>query len=150
MPFTPARVLRALDPDALVAGARVALLANATVAGLVGASVHPEVAPEGAPSPYIVLALASVVYESRYNDPAINALMDVSAYTTGWSTTTIRALIPACLTALIDTPWTATGLLLNAVTMEESGAGFRQVSAVTNGTMVRGRQFTIRVHASKV
>jgi hypothetical protein len=150
---------RALDPDVIVDGARAALLANSTVAGYVAARIYPELAPEGAAAPFVVLALASTVYESNYNDPMVAALLDVSCYTEGASTTAVRALMTACLTALIDTSWQVPGLTKIAATMEDGdgnlpggsgGTGFREVPPeVINGVIVRGEQFTIRVLAEK-
>lgn len=145
---------RAIDADTLIDGARSALVANATIASLLNIATYPNrIAPEaieeGVTAPYIVLALASVVYESDYNLPGVNALLDVSCYTEGFSTTTVRQLMTACLSSLLDVPWTASGMTLTAVTMEESGTGVRPVSVVTNGIMTRGRQATIRIHATK-
>jgi hypothetical protein len=141
---------RALDPDVIVDGARAALLANSTVAGYVAARIYPELAPEGAAAPFVVLALASTVYESNYNDPMVAALLDVSCYTEGVSTTAVRALMTACLTALLDTPWTIPGLTKIAASMEDAGAGLRNLTTVESGVVVRGRQATIRVRAEKV
>jgi hypothetical protein len=140
---------RALDPDVIVDGARAALLANSTVAGYVAARIYPELAPEGAAAPFVVLALASTVYESNYNDPMVAALLDVSCYTEGTSTTAVRALMTACLTALIDTSWQVPGLTKITANAEESGTGMRQITEVVNGTIIRGRQATIRVRALK-
>jgi hypothetical protein len=150
---------RAIDPGAIREGVRTALLANSTVAGYVAARIYPGIAPEGAAAPYVILTRVSMVYASSYNDPIVNALIDVSAYTEGDSTTVVRALITACLTALIDTQWTIPGLRLIAATMEDGdgnlpggsgGTGFREVPPeVINGVIVRGEQFTIRVLAEK-
>jgi acyl-coenzyme A thioesterase PaaI-like protein len=90
-----------------------------------------------------------VVYESTYQGPTINALLDVSAYTTGNSTTTVRALITACLAALIDSAWSIVGMTTVGATMEMSGSGFRSLTQVVAGQIVRGRQFTLRVIAEK-
>jgi hypothetical protein len=159
MPIT--RIARAIDPGAIREGARTALLANSTVSGYVGGvRIYPALAPEGAAAPYVVLGRVSMVYASSYNDPIVNALIDVSAYTEGDSTTVVRALITACLTALIDTPWTIPGLRLVDATMENGdgnlpggsgGLGFREPPPeVINGVILRGEQFTIRVLAEKV
>jgi hypothetical protein len=66
----PVSVTRALDPDALIDGARAALLANGTIATALNTASNPgrianEMVAQGTPPPYIVLALASTVYESR-------------------------------------------------------------------------------------
>jgi hypothetical protein len=142
-------VPRAIDAWVLLDGARAALLANSTVAGFVGTRIYPGVAQEGTAAPYIVLALASTIYESPYQDPTLNTLLDVSAYTSGGSTTTVRTLITACITALVDTPWTAAGLAIQSANMEEAGTGFREVDTVDSGVMTRGRQLTLRVRAAK-
>lgn len=143
------RVPKALDVDCILDGARAALLASGAVAAIT-TRIYPRQAPEGAASPYIVLALASTVYESTYNTPTINTLLDVSCYVEGWSTATVRALTTACLAALIDAPWTAAGLTIESANMEEAGTGIRDVDDVTSGKMVRGKQATIRVRAMKV
>jgi hypothetical protein len=147
MPITI--IPRALDPDVIVDGARAALLANSTVAAAVAARIYPELAPEGSIAPFIVLALASTIYESAYNDPMVNALLDVSCYTEGVSTTAVRALMTACLTALIDTPWAIAGLTKITANMEEAGTGFRNLTTVENGLVIRGRQATLRIRAEK-
>jgi hypothetical protein len=150
---------KAIDVDILIDAARSQLLTNATVATTTAIpntsptqhAIYSELAPEGttgAPA-YIVLSLASVTYQSNYNDPTINALLYLRAYTTGNSTTTVRALITACLAALIDAPWAITGMTTVGATMEMSGAGMRSVTSVTNGVITRGRQFTLRVIALK-
>jgi hypothetical protein len=54
---------------------------------------------------------------------SINALMDVSCYTQGASTTLVRQLIVACVAALVDTAWTAAGFV--AVVGERGGIGER-------------------------
>jgi hypothetical protein len=73
----------------------------------------------------------------------------VSAYTTGNSTTTVRALITACLAALIDASWAIAGMTTVGATMEMSGSGFRSLTEVSNGVTIRGRQITIRIIAAK-
>jgi hypothetical protein len=138
---------RAVDTDVLLDGARAALLANATIAGIT-TQIYPRAAPETAQAPYIILALASVVYASPYQDPTLNCLLDVSCYTSGWSTTTVRAMLKAVLTALVDTAWTASGVNIESANIEESGTGVRDVDVVANGTMTRGKQVTIRVRAN--
>jgi hypothetical protein len=139
---------RAIDPDLLIDGARAALLASGAVTTITS-NIYSEIAGEGTTGPYVVLALASVTYASSYNDPTISALLDVSAYTTGNSTTTVRALITACLAALIDSPWSIAGMTTVGATMEMSGAGMRSLTEVVDGTIIRGRQATIRVIALK-
>lgn len=149
----PTSAAHALDIDALVDGCRAALLANSVITTALDTAHFPkriasELIAEGVTRPAIVLSIASAVYESTYQGPTVSVLMDVSCYTDGESTTTVRALMKACLTALIDTPWTATGLLIQSANMEESGAGFRQITEVTNGIITRGRQATIRIRAA--
>jgi hypothetical protein len=147
---------RAIDTDVLLDGARAALLANATIAAataIPGTSptqygIYPRAAPETATAPYIILALPSVVYASSYQDPTLNTLMDVSCYTSGWSTTTVRAMLKAVLTALVDTAWTASGVNIESANIEEAGTGVRDVDVVANGVMVRGKQVTLRVRAN--
>jgi hypothetical protein len=143
---------RALDVDTIIDGARTALLANAAVTA-VTSNIFSEIAPEGTTAPYVVLALASVVYESTYNGPKVNALLDVSCYTKppgpNWSTASVRALMAACVSALIDTAWTIAGMTMMSADMEEAGTGFRQTSTVVSGVMTRGRQATVRVRALK-
>ncbi|HEY8309617.1 MAG TPA: hypothetical protein VIG47_03640 [Gemmatimonadaceae bacterium] len=112
-------------------------------------NVYSEIASEGSTGAYVILSLPSVVYQSSYAIPTISALLDVSAYTTGNSTTTVRALITACLAALIDSPWAIAGMTTVGATMEMSGAGMRQITQVVDGTIIRGRQVTIRVIALK-
>jgi type IV secretory pathway TrbD component len=152
----PVSVTRALDPDALIDGARAALLANGTIATALNTASNPgrianEMVAQGTTPPYIVLALASTVYESPYGEAVINALMDVSCYTQGASTTLVRQLIVACVAALVDTAWTATGFALWSVSMEESGSGIRSVTSVdSSGVITRGRQITVRIRAMKV
>jgi len=146
---------RAVDVDLLIAGAMAGLAANSTISTALDLANHPkrianEVVAAGVTAPYIVLALASTIYESPYNEAVINTLMDVSAYTEGESTTQVRSLIQACITALIDTAWTAAGFSLWSVTMEEAGTGIRSVTSVTNGVISRGRQITLRVRAMKL
>jgi hypothetical protein len=150
---------KAIDVDLIIDGARSQLLTNATVATATAIpnttptqyAIYSEIAPEGTTgaTAYVVLSLPSVTYQSNYNDPTINALLDVSAYTTGNSTTTVRALITACLAALIDAPWAITGMTTISVNMEESGSGFRSLTSAVNGVIVRGRQFTVRIRALK-
>jgi hypothetical protein len=150
---------KAIDVDVLVDAARSQLLTNATVVASTAIpnttptqyAVYSEIAPEGitGAAAYVVLALASTVYQSNYNDPTISALLDVSAYTTGNSTTTVRALITACLAALIDSSWVIAGMTTVGATMEMSGSGFRSLTEVSNGVIIRGRQFTLRVIALK-
>jgi hypothetical protein len=139
---------RAIDPDILIDGARAALLASGAVTAITSA-IYSEIAAEGSTGPYVVLSLPSVVYESTYQGPTINALLDVSAYTEGNSTTTVRALMAACVSALIDSSWVIAGMTMISANMEESGSGFRSLTQVTNGIIVRGRQATIRVRALK-
>src|SRR5262252_8696364 len=141
---------RAVDVDLLIAGAMAGLAANSTISTALDLAHNPkrianEVVAAGVTTPYIVLALASTIYESPYHEAVINTLMDVSAYTEGESTTQVRTLIQACITALIDTTWTAAGFSLWSVTMEEAGTGIRSVTSVTNGVITRGRQITLRV-----
>src|SRR5215831_5695290 len=132
---------RAVDVDLLIAGAMAGLAANSTISTALDLANHPkrianEVVAAGVTAPYIVLALASTIYESPYNE--------------GESTTQVRSLIQACITALIDTAWTAAGFSLWSVTMEEAGTGIRSVTSVTNGVISRGRQITLRVRAMKL
>jgi hypothetical protein len=139
---------KAIDVDVLVDAARAALLASSAVTAITS-SIFSEIAVEGSTGPYVVLSLPSVVYESTYQGPTINALLDVSAYTTGNSTTMVRALITACLAALIDSAWAIAGMTTVGATMEMSGAGMRSLTEVSNGVLTRGRQFTLRVIALK-
>src|SRR5438270_8068772 len=108
----PVSATRALDVDALIDGARAALLANGTITTALGITLSPpanlgrianEIVAEGITAPYIILALASTVFESPYQEPTINTLMDVSCYTQGGSTTQVRTLMTACIAALVDT-----------------------------------------------
>ena len=150
----PTSALRAVDADALVDGARAALIANTTIATTLAVSSNPqrianEVIEEGVTPPYITLALASVVYESPYDEAVINCLIDVSCYTQGASTTTVRALMKAALTALVDTAWTATNFAIWSVNMEEAGTGIRNTTDTASGVIMRGRQATIRIHAQR-
>lgn len=152
MPITSAT--RAVDVDLLVAGAIAALAANSTISTDLDLAHNPkrianEVIAEGVGFPYIVLSLPSVVYASPYGETALNVLMDVSCYTQGDSTTMVRALIKAAITALVDTVWTATGFVLWSVNMEEDGTGIRSLTDTVNGVITRGRQVTIRIHAAK-
>jgi len=152
MPITS--VTRSLDADNLIDGARLQLLANSYITTTLATATNPkrianEIVEEGTLPPYIVLALASTVYESSYSEAAINTLLDVSCYTEGASTAIVRALIAACVTALVDTAWTAAGLTIWSVSLDESGTGIRNVTAVTNGVITRGRQATLRVRAAK-
>jgi hypothetical protein len=146
---------RAVDVDTMIAGAMNALEANGTISTALDLAHHPkrianEVVAAGVTAPYIVLALASTIFESPYSEAVVNTLMDVSAYTVGESTMQVRSLIEACITALIDTAWTAAGFALWSVTMEEAGTGIRNTTSVTNGVITRGRQITLRVRAKKV
>jgi hypothetical protein len=151
----PTPAIRAVDPDNLIDGARAALIANSTIATALDIAHHPtriasEVIAQGVTPPYIVLDLASVVYDPVY-ETVVNVLMDVSCYTAGDSTTVVRQLIDACITALVDTAWTATGFAVWSVTMSEQGSGIRHVAPqVVNGVTVRGRQFTPRIRAARV
>jgi hypothetical protein len=58
-------------------------------------------------------------------------------------------LMAACVSALIDSSWVIAGMTMISANMEESGSGFRSLTQVTNGIIVRGRQATIRVRALK-
>src|SRR3954451_8380143 len=116
----PTSATRAVDTDSLIDGAPAALLANSTITTALNTASNPgrianEMIAQGTTPPYIVLALASTVYESPYGEAVINALMDVSCYTQGASTTLVRQLIVACVAALVDTAWTATGFALWSV-----------------------------------
>jgi hypothetical protein len=152
----PVSATRAVDIDALIDGARAALLANSTIAAALDTAHQPgrianEMVAQGTTPPYIVLALASTVYESAYQEPTINALMDVSCYTQGASTTLVRQLVTTCVSALVDTAWTATGFALWSVNMEEGGSGMRSITSVdSSGVITRGRQITLRIRAAKV
>jgi hypothetical protein len=146
--MTITSVARSIDVDIVIDGCRAALLASGAVTAITS-NIFSEIAFEGTTGPYVVLSLASVVYESTYQGPTINALLDVSAYTTGNSTTTVRALITACLAALIDSSWVIAGMTTVGATMEMSGSGFRSLTEVSNGVIIRGRQFTLRVIALK-
>jgi hypothetical protein len=153
MPITSAT--RALDVDALIDGARAALLANSTIATALNTAANPkrianEVIAPGVTAPYIVLNLPSTVYASPYGEAVVNVLMDVSVYTDGESTTLVRSLLKACITALVDTVWTATGFVIWSVSLEEDGAGIRSLTDVLNGVITRGRQVTLRIRAQKV
>lgn len=151
---TPTSAVRAVDVDALIDGARTQLLTNSTITTALNTAANPkrianEMIAQGTTPPYIVLALASTVYESPYGEAVINTLLDVSVYTQGESTTTVRALMVACIAALVDTVWTATGFQIWSVTLEEGGTGIRNVTSVNAGVITRGRQVTIRVRARK-
>jgi len=147
-------VTRAIDTEALVDGARAQLLTNSFITTTLATATNPkrianEIVEEGTLPPYIVLSLASGVYESTYSEAALNTLLDVSCYTEGASTMTVRALLTACVTALVDLPWTAAGLTIWSVSLDESGTGIRNVTAVNNGVITRGRQVTLRVRVAK-
>lgn len=156
----PVSATRALDVDALIDGARAALLANGAITTALAITLSPpanlgrianEIVAEGITAPYIILALASTVFESPYQEPTINTLMDVSCYTQGGSTTQVRTLMTACIAALVDTAWTATGFAIWSVSLEEGGSGIRNVTSVeAGGIVMRGRQCTVRIRAAKV
>lgn len=151
----PTSATRAVDVDALIDGARTQLLTNSTITTALDTAHFPkriasELIAEGTTPPYIVLALASTIYESPYGEAVINTLLDVSCYTQGESTTTVRALMVACIASLVDSAWTATGFQIWSVNLEESGAGIRNVTTTEpGGIIMRGRQVTIRVRAKK-
>lgn len=155
----PVSATHALDVDALIDGARAALLASAAITTALAITISPpanlgrianEIISEGIQPPYIVLALASTVFESPYQEPTISTLMDISCYTQGGSTTQVRALMTACIAALVDTAWTATGFAIWSVSLEEGGSGIRNVTSVEpDGQVMRGRQVTLRIRAAK-
>lgn len=156
MSYAPFIVTKDIDIEVIVDGARAALIANNTVRSLVKAAaddpslsrIVAEVAKEGTPTPFVTLALVAPVFNSSYGNAVINTLLDVGAYVDGWNTDVVRALIKACLRALIVDSWTIPGMTLNAATMEMAGTGFRNTSDIIAGTMRRGRQFTLRVIAT--
>jgi hypothetical protein len=154
---------RATDWDCILDDARATLIANATIAATLpitasptdpnGGKIASNAVAEGTASPYIVLALIPT-YESTYGIPGINGLLDISCYAEGWGTRTVRALMKAALSALLDGAWVTTamaaeGVRLISANAEEPGTGGRPADTVTNGVMVRGKQFTIRVRAAK-
>lgn len=104
----------------------------------------------GTPAPFIVLSLVEPVMNSTYANPMVNTLLDVGVYTDGWDTTPVRSLTLLCLRALLG-PWTAVNMQINSCSIEGIGAGWRNADEVLpGGLMRRGRQFTVRIIATKI
>lgn len=147
MPFTYPSLPDAADPDILKDGARAKLLANSAVAGIVGTRIFPDIAPQGTASPWVILSLPSTVYAGGYQEPILNSLMDISCYAVEYSTTTVRALLKACIGALVDSSWTVADAVLLTANIQLDGTGWRTIDNVTAGVVTRGRQATIRIWA---
>lgn len=150
MPLNYPVYTSALDPDVFRDSARASLLASSTVTALAGSRIFPDVAPEGTASPWVTLSLPSTVVQGAYQQPILNSLMDISCYSEGWSTTAVRALLVACLAALMDTPLVVAGYTVMAATNQLDGTGWRTADSVVSGVMTRGRAATIRILALKM
>jgi hypothetical protein len=146
-----ARPQQEYDADALIDGARDALVADAVIQASV-AAVETDTLSSGVRGIGIILTLPSVTedrHDAVYGETNIRALLDVTVRGDGNDTTVVRQVLTRARRVLLDQPWSADGFA-NLDAMTAGGGGSRNWTEVVGDRLYRMRQVTLVIRATVV